>query len=592
MVHKAMIMAHLSGGSKLSADRTLRYQTVRAVDQETSTTPTLGINEWMVGLEDSVAVKVTVTTESGESKNEIIPAKVFRIRRSSGLTKGEPSGWTEYLRPIKLPDARKENIYLLGQYYARIKGSTNRFELRANDPGMFHAAAIVCPLSMTYSVGNKGQHIYQITDEAVDVMNQAAKGATEWDGTSAVSKPTKGTKRLPDNRTQDIQYYNVYAVAGRVKGSMLADLWLFVKTQPGKRRVQYLEQRVKSSLWCLLSVTEHEPSVDILHTWPSVAFMVMDGVLTTRNKFDEKKMGELRVECRKEKEDAHNLNDEVAKVNGTSNANGASAGDNTETRDNSIRGTRDASIQGKQTLMTEKPATRSRGVSENHMGYTAETLLRDLNATKVKVSADGSCWIYAMLARFDMYTNDGREGTSPDVAKRESLLRQWVYDWMKVHSDKYTTRQASRFHEVLQSAEYRHGELMRSGSWGQGEQIMGLCALFDMECIVYSMPDLAKPDAFLTVILKVNNEWELEYRKAYQLMTYIRERSSKIVHIMYNGRDHFDAITINCEKSRGFPKVPADLQEIMKLPWGGQPMPSPGARLAPASIHRHPAGRK
>ena len=59
---------------------------------------------------------------------------------------------------------------------------------------------------------------------------------------------------------------------------------------------------------------------------------------------------------------------------------------------------------------------------------------------------------------------------------------------------------------------------------------MGLCALFDAECVVYSKPNLAEPNAHITVILKVNDEWELEYRKAEQLAAYVRQTNVRIIH--------------------------------------------------------------
>ena len=152
------------------------------------------------------------TSTCGQTSITILPAKVFRIRKANTLSKGEPSGWTEYYRPIKLPEARKESIYLHVQYYTKIKGTTNRFELSVNDPGVFHAAAIVCPLSMTYTRGSKGQHVYQITEEAEDVMRQAAKGAKEW----VEVVPSKiNAKRQRDEKQDKDHRHHVYAVRGK-----------------------------------------------------------------------------------------------------------------------------------------------------------------------------------------------------------------------------------------------------------------------------------------------------------------------------------------------------------------------------------------
>ena len=135
--------------------------------------------------------------------------------------------------------------------------------------------------------------------------------------------------------------------------------------------------------------------------------------------------------------------------------------------------------------------------------------MQQLNSKIVKVSANGSCWLYSVLACFGLYIHHGHEGPGRDAAKRENMLRQWVHDWMEAHTPKYTKKQAARFHEVLQAPVYSNEELIKPGSWGQAEQIMGLCALFDAECVVYSKPNLAEPNAHITVILKVNDEWEL-----------------------------------------------------------------------------------
>ena len=581
-VHKGLIMAHLSEAKKLSSDRTIRYLTVREGEGEKGTTAKLGEHEWLVGLEESVAVKVAVTSTCGQTSITILPAKVFRIRKANTLSKGEPSGWTEYYRPIKLPEARKESIYLHAQYYTKIKGTTNRFELSVNDPGVFHAAAIVCPLSMTYTRGSKGQHVYQITEEAEDVMRQAAKGAKEW----VEVVPSKiNAKRQRDEKQDKDHRHHVYAVAGQIQEGD-PEVWLYIKTQPSKKRVQYLQQNVKSNLWSLLSVTEHEPLRELeMHQWKDVEFHEYEGKLTTVKKFDPKIMTELKGMCKERKHGTSSSGDIDKIAKGTKNGMGKVK----ETCD-STENANDEKKEGEQVIATGPPVTRAtKAAAQRGNRYTAERLLQQLNSKIVKVSANGSCWLYSVLACFGLYIHHGHEGPARDAAKRENMLRQWVHDWMEAHTPKYTKKQAARFHEVLQAPVYSNEELIKPGSWGQAEQIMGLCALFDAECVVYSKPNLAEPNAHITVILKVNDEWELEYRKAEQLAAYVRQTNVRIIHIMYNGTNHYDAITCASKEENELahnpPELTKDLQEVMKSPCGGKLLPSVALRLAPANIN-------
>jgi hypothetical protein len=346
-LHKTTIMKHLSCGVKISADRGVRYQTAKA-ERSTPEPHDMRDGEWTVYIGSNVAVKVQVETDGQESYTRVYACRVFRMRKATSGSFAAPKGFVEYKKPILLPGARDDNIWIHGFFYKQVEGNNRRYVYNAHDPGVFQSANIDCPIEMTKVPNGR----YEITEQAAAIMQESEGGATEWVYTSR-KKPGQKSKqkpKRPQNRAQQsaspsssspsspssssssppassssalsssssssssspspspsssssypavTTQMDVHVVPGWNDKEQKRELWLFVCSSK-KSRIQYLLFDPVSNLWSVISTTETCPAAfRIKHKWIGIEFTVKKGTTTTSKPFDTQELKRWTEVCMK-----------------------------------------------------------------------------------------------------------------------------------------------------------------------------------------------------------------------------------------------------------------------------------------------------
>ena len=108
--------------------------------------------------------------------------------------------------------------------------------------------------------------------------------------------------------------------------------------------------------------------------------------------------------------------------------------------------------------------------ADNCRSFTATQLVQSLGLTKVRVAADGSCWIYAVLTSLGVSAGTEALPTASDLAL-EGQMRRVVGAWLRatgVFESLDVEDQAS----LGDSPSYKDGQLMDTGGYSTTEMMV------------------------------------------------------------------------------------------------------------------------
>ena len=185
-IHKATVVTDLANGGRgerLSADRVIRAQAAKAPTQkgDAKEEANLGVDDWFVGIETDVAVKVQ--SSDNEIGFTIEVGRVIRILRTGG---GKGKKQTDYRLPVKLStlkdrqDQHTSGVRFYCHFYKR-KNPNNKtvragFILKENPfTCVICPEMIVSPVVIKYDKDNKN---WQLNKQSRLIWEKAAKGDT------------------------------------------------------------------------------------------------------------------------------------------------------------------------------------------------------------------------------------------------------------------------------------------------------------------------------------------------------------------------------------------------------------------------------
>ena len=185
-IHKATVVTDLANGGrgeKMSADRVIRAQTAKTPSQkgEAKEEANLGVDDWFVGIDTNVAVKVEDSNDKTKFTIEI--GRVRRIIKTGG---GKSKRRTDYKNPVKLStlkdrqDHHKSGVRFICHFYTR------KFPRQITARGGFTYGknpftceiipeAIVSPVVIQYVARSR---IWFLDGQSHDIWTKATKGET------------------------------------------------------------------------------------------------------------------------------------------------------------------------------------------------------------------------------------------------------------------------------------------------------------------------------------------------------------------------------------------------------------------------------
>ena len=185
-IHKATVVTDLANGGrgeKMSADRVIRAQTAKTPSQkgEAKEEANLGVDDWFVGIDTDVAVKVEDSNDKTKFTIEI--GRVRRIIKTGG---GKSKKKMDYKNPVKLStlkdrqDHHKSGVRFICHFYTR------KFPKQKTARGGFTYGknpftceiipeAIVSPVVIQYVARSR---IWFLDGQSHDIWTKATKGET------------------------------------------------------------------------------------------------------------------------------------------------------------------------------------------------------------------------------------------------------------------------------------------------------------------------------------------------------------------------------------------------------------------------------